>query len=118
MASVVSENSISWRVIKLGLPVGSTEKPINIGRGISAYLMEGDIVITVKLCHKVQLILDQEQMHIFSSKTGRLNVQDLSGGSRLSLSKWESRYLATPHINRTFKGHRPEKTINFINFVV
>ena len=58
----------------------------------------------------LQLILDQEQKHIFTSKTGRLNVQDLSGGSRLSLSEWESRYLAALHINRTFKKRRPKKS--------
>ena len=54
-------------------------------------------MITVKLCHNVQLVLDQEQKQIFSSKTGRLNVctRPVWWVKTLSLSKWESRYLAT-----------------------
>ena len=70
-------------------------------------------MITVKLCHNVQLVLDQEQKQIFSSKTGRLNVctRPVWWVKTLSLSKWESRYLATPHINWTFMGRRSEKSV-------
>ena len=112
MASVVSEI-----VFYVGGSMEGHQTGLASQQFKESYYREGQpkgrslIMITVKLCHKVQLILDQKQKHIFSFKTGRLNVQDLSGGSRLSLCNWESRYLATAHINWTFMGRRSEKSV-------
>ena len=89
MAFVVSENSIIrivlWMVIKLGWQSA-------VHRSLSALSNEHTqigpmwgLINYHKLYHKVNLILDQVGKRIFCSETRRLNVQDQSGGSTLSL---------------------------------
>ena len=69
-------------------------------------------MITVKLCHNVQLVLDQEQKQIFSSKTGRLNVctRPVWWVKTLSLSL-NGRAATWLHYNWTFMGRRFEKSV-------